>query len=137
MRQIVIVTVRPLSVCPWLFVSPLSVSLWLFVSPLSVSLWLFVHFRIAVWPSAGKELTSWLSAYAVLLNVVLIVCAPFPFGIWDRMWNSIVTVPDHCIFICFCVVSRRSWNRQMAELELGYKQGLKKYRETNLILSLI
>ena len=25
------------------------------------------------------ELTSWLSAYAVLLNVVLIVCVPFPY----------------------------------------------------------
>ena len=46
----------------------------------------------------GKELTSWLSACALLLNAVLIVCAPFTFGVWGRMWNSIESVPDHCPF---------------------------------------
>ena len=60
--------------------------------------YLFI-FRIALWSSAGKELTSWLSAYAVLLNAVLIVYVLFPFGVWDRMWNSIVSVPDNCLFI--------------------------------------
>ena len=44
------------------------------------------------------SVTIWPSAYAVLLNTVLIVCAPFPFGVWGRMWNSIVSVPDHCLF---------------------------------------
>ena len=34
-------------------------------------------------------------------SVVLIVRAPFPFGVWDREWNSIVSVPDHCLFINF------------------------------------
>ena len=38
---------------------------------------------IALWPSAGKKLTSWLSGHAVLLNAVLVVCVPFPFGVWD------------------------------------------------------
>ena len=49
--------------------------------------------------STGKELSSssWLSACAVLFNTVLIVCVPFPFGVWGRMWNSIVSVPDNCI----------------------------------------
>ena len=41
------------------------------VCPLSVGLWRFVD--IAWWTSAEKELTSWLSAYAVLLYVVLIL----------------------------------------------------------------
>ena len=27
------------------------------------------------------------------------VCVPFPLGVWGRMWNSIVSVPDHCLFI--------------------------------------
>ena len=44
---------------------------------LSASCWsdgLLIHvlFRIAWWTSAGKELTSWLSACAVLLYAVLI-----------------------------------------------------------------
>ena len=34
-----------------------------------------------------------------LFYVVLIVCVPFPCGVWDRVWNSIVSVPSHCIFI--------------------------------------
>ena len=47
-------------------------------------------FRIAWWPSAGKELSSSLSACAVLLHVILIVCIPFPFGARGTVWNSIV-----------------------------------------------
>ena len=63
------------------------------------SLTICSFFRIALLPCAGKELTSWLSAYAVLLNAVLIGCVPFPFGVWGRTWNSIVSVPDRCRFI--------------------------------------
>ena len=33
--------------------------------------------------------------------VVLIVGVLFPFGVSDRMWNSIVSVPDRCLFIYF------------------------------------
>ena len=61
-----------------------------------IILFIFDHlfiFRIALRPSAAKELTSWLSTYAILL------CVPFPFGVWGRMWNSIVSVPDQCLFI--------------------------------------
>ena len=36
----------------------------------------FFLFRAAWRPSAGKELSSWLSACAVLLYAVLIVCIP-------------------------------------------------------------
>ena len=32
-------------------------------------------------------------------GAVLVVRVPFPFGVWGRMWNSIVSVPDHCLFI--------------------------------------
>ena len=34
-----------------------------------------------------------------LFHVVLIVCVPFPYGVCGRMWNSIVSVLDRCIFI--------------------------------------
>ena len=30
-----------------------------------------------------------------------IVCIPFPYGVWGLMWNSIVSVPYHRLFICF------------------------------------
>ena len=53
-------------------------------------------FKISLWPSAGKELTSLVKACAVLLYAVLIVCVLFPFCVWDRMWNSIVSIPDQC-----------------------------------------
>ena len=58
----------------------------------------FNLFRIALRPSVGKELSPWLFTCAVF-NAVLIVGVPFPFGAWDRMWNSIVSIHDYCIFI--------------------------------------
>ena len=62
---------------------------------------LFILSRIALRPSAGKELASWLATRAVFILCRLIVLVPFPFGVLDRMWNSIVSVPDHCLFIYF------------------------------------
>ena len=26
-------------------------------------------------------------------------CVPFPYSVWRRKWNSIVSIPDHCRFI--------------------------------------
>ena len=55
-------------------------------------------------------------------SAVLVVRVPFPFSVWGRVWNSIVTVPDHCLFIyllyavlCVCVpfpydIWGRMWN---------------------------
>ena len=74
-------------------------SICLCASVLFLSDFLFILFRISWWPSARKELSSWLSACAVLLCAVLIVCVPFPFAVWDRMWNSIVSVSDHYLFV--------------------------------------
>ena len=34
-------------------------------------------------------------------SAVLVVGAPFPFGVWGGMWSSIVSVSDHCLFIFF------------------------------------
>ena len=34
-----------------------------------------------------------------IFRAVLVVRVPFPFGVWGRMWNSIVSVPDHCLCI--------------------------------------
>ena len=30
-------------------------------------------------------------------NAILIVGVPFPFGVKGRIWNSIVSVPNHCL----------------------------------------
>ena len=65
----------------------------------SVPFYLLIFFRIAVLSSDVKELTSWLSAYAVLRYAVLIVCVPFPLDIWGRMCNAIVSVSDHCLLV--------------------------------------
>ena len=37
----------------------------------------------------------------LILNAVLVVLVPLPFGVWGGMWNSIVSVPDHCLFVYF------------------------------------
>ena len=72
---------------------------------LSVSI---LTIRLSLWLYAGKEPTSWLSAFAVLLNAVLSVCIPFPFHVWGRLWNSIVSVPHPSPFIYFATCT--GWN---------------------------
>ena len=56
---------------------------------------LFILFRIALWPSAGKELSSWLSNCAGFILCRLIVLVHLPFGVYGRTLNSIVSDPDH------------------------------------------
>ena len=76
-------------------------------------------------PSAVKELTTWLPAFAVLLYTVLNVCVPFQFGVLAKMWNSIVSVPGHCLFIYFnmtenCVYNFADWSDCAVNLELTF-----------------
>ena len=40
--------------------------------------------------------------FSAVLHVTLGV--PFPFGILGRIWNSIVSIPDHCLFIYFAQI---------------------------------
>ena len=76
------------------------------VCRLSVSLWLFVRF-------IEDSLVAICWERAVLLAVftlsVLGVCFPIPFDVWDRMWNSTVLVPDHCLFIYFTYTWAGPW----------------------------
>ena len=37
-------------------------------------------------------------------SAALSVGVPFPFCILGRMWNSTVSVPDHCLFIYFATM---------------------------------
>ena len=90
---VIILTVpRRCVCCCWFYVSVFALFLFVFD-------FLFILFVIALWLSAGKELSSWISACADLLYAVFIVCVPFPFGVWGKMWNSIVSVLDHCLFV--------------------------------------
>ena len=61
-----------------------------------------ILFRIIWWPSAEKELSPWLSAPVVFILCCLNRMCSVPVrttGVWCRLWNSIVPVPDHCHFI--------------------------------------
>ena len=57
---------------------------------------------MALWPFAGKELSP-LAFYlcCFYFSAVLVVRVPFPFVVWDRVWNSIVSVLDHCLLMYF------------------------------------
>ena len=44
--------------------------------------------------------------YCFYFSAVLVVRVPFPLGIWGRMWNSVVSVPDHCLLIHLCTRMR-------------------------------
>ena len=57
-------------------------------------------FGIVLWPKFWEELFP-VSFHLCrfYFSVVLFVCVPFPFGVKGRMWNSVVSVPDHFLFI--------------------------------------
>ena len=57
----------------------------------------FFLFGITWWSSAGKQLSPWLSSCDSFI-LCQIVCVPFPFGVRERMWSSIVSVLDHCLY---------------------------------------
>ena len=48
-------------------------------------------------------------------SAVLVERVPFPFGVWGRMWNSIVSVPDRCHFCLLEVVAK------ICHQQLSYK----------------
>ena len=34
-------------------------------------------------------------------SALLVVRVPYSFGVWGRVWNPIVSIPDHCLFMSF------------------------------------
>ena len=43
--------------------------------------------------------------YCFYFSAILVVRVPFQFGVWGRVWNSIASVPDHCLsFIYFGIL---------------------------------
>ena len=51
-------------------------------------------------------------------SAVLVVRVPFPFGVWGRVWNSIVSIPDHCHFIYLLSLVQQS-SGTLADLSSG------------------
>ena len=52
-----------------------------------------------------ERAVPWLFTCVVFIfDAVLVVRVPFPFGVWDRMWDLIVSVPDHCRLSTFKLV---------------------------------
>ena len=41
------------------------------------------------WVKSSRQLCT-----VLILNAVLVVLVPLPFGVWGGMWNSIVSAPD-------------------------------------------
>ena len=70
-------------------------------------LFFFILFGIAWWPSTGRgdRLSSLVSACAVLLYAVLIVCVPFSIGLGKDVEFDL-SVPDHCLDHCKCFLAR-------------------------------
>ena len=62
--------------------------------------------------------------YLVVLDAVLSVCFPFPFGVLGTMWNSTVSLPFHlpvqCMSMCQCTYIRTT----------QYSRQQRRYKET-------
>ena len=79
------------------------------VRPFSVVFFLyFFTFDIlfALYRKAGRRSCPLGFPFVLFLDVVLIVCVPFPLGVLVRMWFSIVSVLEYvCLFTCFIICS--------------------------------
>ena len=60
----------------------------------------------------------------LILDAVLVVFVPLPFGVWGGMWNSTVSAPDHCLFIYFSQSTQAQSRRRL--LKSGPAMGRRK-----------
>ena len=60
----------------------------------------------------------------LILNAVLVVLVPFPFGVLGGMWNSILSAPDHCLFVYFSQSTQAQCRRRL--LKNGPAMGRRK-----------
>ena len=62
---------------------------------------------------SGKELFIWFTASAFRKLLSLYVFSYFPFGFEGRMWDLIVSVPDHCLSFYF--VGKALYNQNQSQ----------------------
>ena len=96
---------------------------------LSVCLWRFVRFVedslvVICWERA--DLRWWPFSWCCFTYAYIVVYVPFSYSVWGRMKNSIVSVPDHCIFIYMT----RKCHRHLSKLSKVSR--FRKDRETGL-----
>ena len=53
----------------------------------------------------GKTVHLVFLLFCFYVSAVLIVGVPFPLGVWDMIWISILSVPDRCL----CIIFRTVW----------------------------
>ena len=49
----------------------------------------------------------------------MVVLVPLSFGVWGGMWNSIVSAPDHCLFVYFSQSTQAQGRRRLLKSGLG------------------
>ena len=59
-----------------------------------------------------------------VLNAGLVVLVPLPFDVWGGTWNSIVSDPDHCLFVYFSQSTQAEGRRRF--LKSGPAMGRRK-----------
>ena len=74
---------------------------------------------VICWERLSRQLFT-----VLILNAILVVLVPLPFGIWGGMWNSIVSAPDHCLFVYFSQSTQAQGRRRL--LKSGPAMGLRK-----------
>ena len=90
------IDLHPISCCPYLY----------FGSAIML-VTCFVNFRQLNDHLFGKELFIRFAANAFRKLPSVYVFSYFPFGFEGRMWDLIVSVPDHCLFFTLLNASRR------------------------------
>ena len=71
------------------------------------------------WERLSRQLFT-----VLILNADFVVHVPLPFGVWDGMWNSIVSAPDHCLFVYFSQSTQAQGRRRL--LKSGPTMGRRK-----------
>ena len=61
----------------------------------------------------------------LILNAVMVVLVPLPFGVWGGMWNSIVSAPYHCLFVYFSPSTEAQGRRRL--LKSGSAMGRRRH----------
>ena len=71
------------------------------------------------WERLSRQLFT-----VLILNAVLVELVPLTFGVLGGMWNSIVSAPDHCLFVYFSQSTQGQGRRRL--LKSGPGMGRRK-----------
>ena len=69
------------------------------------------------WEKLSRQLFT-----VLILNAILVALVPF--GVWSGIWKSIVSAPDHCLFVYFSQSTKAQGRRR--RLKSGPAMGSRK-----------